>query len=476
MILSRAPGWAYVGGVTTLRGTIAPGSPDYVYLPFEVPPGIRELHVSYTYDRPPVPPGTPGNALDIGLFDQRGIEAGFRGWSGGARTEFFVRGDEATPGYLPGPLDPGTWHIVLGPYTVAPQGLSYEVTVTLVEGEPGGTPRPVYPADRAVGRGRAWYRGDCHLHSWHSDGRRTPAEIGALARAAGLDFINSSEHNTTSSHAHWADVAGDDLLVLLGEEVTTRNGHVLALGTEPGTFVDWRYRARDGRFGRFARRIREAGGLVVPAHPHATCVGCGWKFGFGEADAVEVWNGPYTPDDEVTLAAWDAQLVASVRERGKGRQWLPAMGNSDAHRDPDAVGMPQTVVLAEDLTRAAIQQGLRAGRSYVAESRHVTLSLSVAGGDREAGIGERLAVPDDTPVTVRLEVSGAPRCSVRFVTDQGTLFTSEPLPVSGSGVVEWRTTPAYAAYVRAEVRHETALGPVPGAMAAFTNPVFLGAT
>ncbi|WP_097254019.1 CehA/McbA family metallohydrolase [Streptomyces sp. Ag109_G2-15] len=462
--------------MTTLRGTIAPGSPDYVYLPFEVPPGIRELHVSYTYDRPPVPPGTPGNALDIGLFDQRGIEAGFRGWSGGARTEFFVRGDEATPGYLPGPLDPGTWHIVLGPYTVAPQGLSYEVTVTLVEGEPGGTPRPVYPADRAVGRGRAWYRGDCHLHSWHSDGRRTPAEIGALARAAGLDFINSSEHNTTSSHAHWADVAGDDLLVLLGEEVTTRNGHVLALGTEPGTFVDWRYRARDGRFGRFARRIREAGGLVVPAHPHATCVGCGWKFGFGEADAVEVWNGPYTPDDEVTLAAWDAQLVASVRERGKGRQWLPAMGNSDAHRDPDAVGMPQTVVLAEDLTRAAIQQGLRAGRSYVAESRHVTLSLSVAGGDREAGIGERLAVPDDTPVTVRLEVSGAPRCSVRFVTDQGTLFTSEPLPVSGSGVVEWRTTPAYAAYVRAEVRHETALGPVPGAMAAFTNPVFLGAT
>ncbi|MFD5797350.1 CehA/McbA family metallohydrolase [Streptomyces diastatochromogenes] len=461
--------------MTTLRGTLAPGSPDYVYLPVEVPSGTNELKVSYTYDKPLVPPGTPGNALDIGLFDQRGIEAGFRGWSGGARAEFFVRGDEATPGYLPGPLDPGTWHIVLGPYTVAPQGLSYEVTVTLAAGEPGETPRPVYPPDRAVGRGRAWYRGDCHLHSWHSDGRRTPAEIGALARAAGLDFINSSEHNTTSSHAHWADVAGDDLLVLLGEEVTTRNGHVLALGTEPGTFVDWRYRARDGRFGRFARRIREAGGLVVPAHPHATCVGCGWRFGFGEADAVEVWNGPYTPDDEVTLAAWDAQLVASVRERGKGRQWLPAMGNSDAHRDPDAVGMPQTVVLAEDLTREAIQQGLRAGRSYVAESRHVTLSLSVAGGDQEAGMGERLAVPEDTPVTVRLEVSGAPRCSVRFVTDQGTLFTSEPLPVSGAGVVEWRTTPAYAAYVRAEVRHETALGPVPGAMAAFTNPVFLGA-
>ncbi|MER6731159.1 CehA/McbA family metallohydrolase [Streptomyces puniciscabiei] len=461
----------------TVHGTLPAGSPDFVYVPVEVPAGVREIKVSYTYDKPSVPAGTPGNALDIGLFDERGTELGgrgFRGWSGGARTEFFVRADDATPGYVPGPVREGTWYVALGPYTVAPQGLTYELTVTLTYGEPGETPRPVYPPSRAKGRGRAWYRGDCHLHSWYSDGRRTPAEIAALARAAGLDFINSSDHNTHSSHPHWADQAGDDLLIMLGEEVTTRNGHVLALGTDPGTFVDWRYRARDNRWARFARDIRRAGGLVVPAHPHATCVGCGWKFGFAEADAVEVWNGPYTPDDEVTLADWDNQLVASVRQ---GRAWLPAMGNSDAHRDPDTVGMPQTVVLADDLTREAIQDGIRAGRSYVAESRNVTLAFTVTGGrGQQAGIGERLAVAADTPVTVRLEVSGAPRCTVRFVTDQGVLFTSDPLPVSGAGTVEWRTTPAYAAYVRAELRHEAALGPVPGALAAFTNPVFLGAT
>ncbi|MDQ0749207.1 hypothetical protein QF034_003438 [Streptomyces africanus] len=459
----------------TVRGTLPPGSPDFVYVPVEVPAGVRELRVAYTYDRPAVPAGTTGNALDIGIFDDRGTELGgrgFRGWSGGARTEFFIRADEATPGYLPGPVREGTWHIALGPYTVAPQGLSYEITITLTYGESGEAIRPVYPPDRARGRGRAWYRGDCHLHSWYSDGRRTPAEIGALARAAGLDFINSSEHNTHSAHAHWADVAGDDLLVMLGEEVTTRNGHVVALGTDPGTFVDWRYRARDNRFGRFAHRIRRAGGLVVPAHPHATCVGCNWKFGFGEADAVEVWNGPYTPDDEVTLADWDSMLVASVRD---GRDWIPAMGSSDAHRDPDAVGHPQTVVLADDLTRQAIQEGIRAGRSYAAESARVALSFRASGGRGDhAGIGERLRVDRDTPVTVRLEVTGAPRCTVRFVTDQGVLHTSAPLPVAGAGVVEWRTTPSYAAYVRAELRHEAAAGPVPGALAAFTNPIFLG--
>ncbi|MFB7085565.1 CehA/McbA family metallohydrolase [Streptomyces sp. NPDC056296] len=467
----------------TVRGTLPPGSPDFVYVPVEVPTGVREIKVAYTYDRPTVPAGTQGNALDIGLFDERGTDLGgrgFRGWSGGARTEFFVRADEATPGYIPGPVRAGVWNVALGPYTVAPRGLSYEITITLTYGDGDGDKavRPVYPPERAKGRGRAWYRGDCHLHSVYSDGRYTLAEIAALARAAGLDFINSSEHNTHSAHAHWAEVAGDDLLILLGEEVTTRNGHVVALGTDPGTFVDWRYRARDNRFGRFARQIRRAGGLVVPAHPHATCIGCNWKFGFGEADAVEVWNGAYTPDDEVALADWDGMLVAAVRDGRDGRDgrgWLPAMGSSDSHRAPDVIGRPQTVVLADDLTREAIQEGIRAGRSYVAESAKVSLALTASGGRGEhAGIGERLRVDADSPVTVRLEVSGAPRCTVRFVTDQGVLFTGPPLPVSGSGVVEWRTTASYAAYVRAELRHEAAAGPLPGALAAFTNPVFLG--
>ncbi|TLS46224.1 phosphoesterase [Streptomyces montanus] len=463
----------------TVRGTLPTGSPDFVYLPVEVPDGVREIKVAYTYDKPSVPAGTAGNALDIGMFDQRGTELGgkgFRGWSGGARTEFFIRADDATPGYIPGPVREGTWYIALGPYTVAPQGLSYEITITLTYGEQGTVVKPTYPPSRAKGRGRAWYRGDCHLHSWYSDGRRTPAEIAALARAAGLDFINSSEHNTHSAHAHWADQAGPhpdgELLIMLGEEVTTRNGHVVALGTEPGTFVDWRYRARDNRFGKYARQIRQAGGLVVPAHPHATCVGCNWKFGFGEADVVEVWNGPYTPDDEVSLADWDSMLVASVQG---GRDWIPAMGNSDAHRDPDPVGSPQTVVLADDLTREAIQEGLRAGRSYIAESKSVSLTFTASGPKGEhAGIGGRLRVDRDDPVTVRLEVTGAPRCTARFVTDQGVLHTSPVLPVSGSGTVEWRTTAQYAAYVRAELRHEAAITSLPGPLAAFTNPIFLG--
>ncbi|MFD6885595.1 CehA/McbA family metallohydrolase [Streptomyces sp. NPDC059957] len=455
---------------TTLRGTIPPGAPDFVYVALDIPPGIRELRVSYRYDKPPTPPGTPGNALDIGLFDQRGTALGgrgFRGWSGGARSEFFLRADEATPGYLPGPLEPGRWHIALGPYTVAPQGMPYEIDVALTYGEPAAPAPVAYPPERIPGRGRAWYRGDCHVHSVHSDGRRTPAEITGLARAAGLDFVNTSEHNTHSSHTAWAGAAGQGLLVLAGEEVTTRTGHVLAVGTDPGTFVDWRYRSRDGRFERFARTVRQAGGLVVPAHPHATCIGCAWKFGFGQADAVEVWNGAWTPDDEVSLASWDATLRGA-----HGDRWLPALAHSDYHREPDRLGGPQTVVLADDLSRTAILAGLRAGRAYAAESSAVSVDFTAVGPrGAHAGTGERLRSADPgAEVLVRLSVTGAEGCDLRLVTDQGLVFTAP-----GATSLEWRTTPARAAYVRAEVRHPAQAPPLPGAPAAFTNPIWLDA-
>ncbi|MFI9364400.1 CehA/McbA family metallohydrolase [Kitasatospora sp. NPDC053057] len=467
----------------TLTGHLPTGAPDFVYLPVEVPDGVREIAVSYGYDKPQVPAGTPGNSCDIGIFDARGTDLGgdgFRGWSGGFRTEFALSRGAATPGYLPGPIDPGTWHIALGPYQVAPQGLDYHVQVTLRFGEPGPEFTPHYPPERARGRGRSWYRGDCHLHTVHSDGRRLPEEVAAGARAAGLDFIVSTDHNASSSHAVWGPLAGPDLLIIAGEEITTRNGHWLALGLEPGRFVDWRYRSRDEEYPRFVRQVHRSGGLVVPAHPYCPYVGCQWKFGYEQADAVEVWNGPWTYDDESAVDTWDSRLAVALRG---GRSWLPAMGNSDAHSDPQVIGLPHNVVLAEDLTRDAVLDGLRAGRSWLAESAAVRLDLTATGNGRQALIGEELTVPADAPVDVRLTVSGVPGGTVRLITDEGQMH-QESLPADGSGTVVWRTTASLAAYVRAEVRHPRADGTsgkgnsmgeeLPwGPMAALTNPIVL---
>lgn len=468
----------------TLTGHLDPGAADWVYLPVDVPSGVRRIDVSYSYDKPAQPAGTVTNSCDIGVFDQRGIEVdgtGFRGWSGGFRTSFFVAADEATPGYLPGPVEPGRWHVILGPYQVCPQGLGYSVSVTLTYGEDGPAFRPSYPPQSVPGSGRRWYRGDSHLHTVYSDGRRTPDQVAAGARAAGLDFIVSTDHNTSSSHGVWGPHAGDDLLIVTGEEITTRNGHVLALGVRPGHWVDWRYRAGDGVFGDIAKAVRRDGGLVVPAHPHCAYVGCRWKFGYADADAVEVWNGPWTLDDETAVETWDAMLVASSRSGGG---WLPALGNSDAHSEPQVIGLPQTAVHAESLSRDAVLAGIAAGRSYLAESKSVDVSLTVRGSGRQAGIGERLPVAPEAPVDVTAEVTGVPSGVVRLITDEGQLLQSQ-LPASGAGSVTWRTTPRQSAYVRLEVRHPLADGtagngnavsatPTLGSMAALTNPVWLG--
>ena len=56
--------------------------------------------------------------------------------------------------------------------------------------------RDLFPPTQVAGRGRGWYRGDCHVHSVCSNGGElTPAQLVAGARAAGLDFLATTEHN-----------------------------------------------------------------------------------------------------------------------------------------------------------------------------------------------------------------------------------------------------------------------------------------
>ncbi|MEU8931747.1 CehA/McbA family metallohydrolase [Streptomyces sp. NPDC048409] len=472
------------GEVTrTISGHLDTGVADFVHLPVEVPKGVQKIAVSYSYDKPAVPSGTPGNSCDVGIFDERGIALGgrgFRGWSGGARTSFEISNSEATPGYLPGPVEHGTWHVVLGPYQVAPQGLNYQVQITLTYGADGPAAPRNYPPQRAKGRGRAWYRGDCHLHTVHSDGKRQPVEVATGARAAGLDFMVSTDHNTSSAHAVWGEYADSDLLIITGEEVTTRNGHWLALGLPPGDWIDWRYRNRDDAFPRFARKVRRGGGLVVPAHMYCAYIASQWKFGFDDADATEVWTGPWTYDDEHAISTWDQKIGEAVRSGGR---WIPAMGNSDAHSEPQVIGLPHNVVLAEDLSTDAVMDGIRAGHSWIAESSAVQLTFTASGNARQAGIGETLKVPAEAPVDIRLDVQGVPNGTVRFITDEGQMH-QESVNAAGEGTVVWRTTASLAAYVRAEVRHPMANGSpgqgntmgdalMFGPMAALTNPIFL---
>ena len=113
------------------------------YLPVEVPAGTAGLRVELDYER------TDGTVLDLGCLGPRG----FRGWSGSARESFVIAREAATPGYLPGEIEAGTWQVIIGVHRVPPDGVRYRLTVetTPLSGglqPPPGPPAPPPLADR----------------------------------------------------------------------------------------------------------------------------------------------------------------------------------------------------------------------------------------------------------------------------------------------------------------------------------------
>ena len=324
-----------------------------------------------------------------------------------------------------------------------------------------------FPPKRVAGRGPGWFRGDCHVHSIASHGGAlTLDRLAAEARAAGLDFLATTEHNTTAPHGAWGPHAGDDLLVILGQEVTTATGHWLALGIGPGQVIPWQYRVRDDVIRKHMDEVHRAGGVCVAAHPYAPYPSGAFMYPYEGFDVVEVWNGPWTPDqpwnadNEAALAEWGRGLAADLID---GR-WRPAMGNSDTHLEGQ-IGLPQTVVWAEELSTDAILAGVRAGRTWIAESAAVDLSLEVRAGDRSAGVGEHLDTAGG-PVEVRISVRGVPGGTISVHTERGTVHR-DSLPVEGSGETRWETDAETSAFVRVEVRHPNR------DMAALSNPVIL---
>ena len=234
------------------------------YLPVDVPAGTAGLRVELDYDR------AGGAVLDLGCLGPHG----FRGWSGGARESFVISRAAATPGYLPGEVEAGTWQVMIGVHRVPPDGVRYRLTAqTAPPGAalepPPAPPAPPVPRDRPPRRvlparpGRRWLAGDLHTHTVHSDGALTVPELAALAAGRGLDFLAVTDHNTVSHHAELAAAARRYGITLLpGQEVTTDGGHAGALG-DVG-WIDFR-REPDA----WLDATEAAGGLLSVNHPFA---------------------------------------------------------------------------------------------------------------------------------------------------------------------------------------------------------------
>jgi hypothetical protein len=314
------------------------------YLPVEIGAGTRALRVEFEYDR------SWGAVLDLGCLGP----AGFRGWSGSARRSFTIGVDAATPGYLPGELEPGLWQVMIGTHWIPPRGVEFRLTAETtsvagaleqasLEPPPQRRPRRELPA----GNGRRWLAGDLHAHTVHSDGALTVPQLAALAVRRGLDFLAVTDHNTISHHAELAAASSRYGITLLpGQEVTTAHGHAGALG-DVG-WIDFRREPDE-----WLDATERGGGLLSVNHPIAGPVS--WTHPMRRRPPlVEVWHWSWLDLRWTTPLAW-------------WLAWDPAavpVGGSDWHREgSDApLGKPTTWVEAAEPSAGAILDGLRAGR------------------------------------------------------------------------------------------------------------------
>jgi predicted metal-dependent phosphoesterase TrpH len=167
-----------------------------------------------------------------------------------------------------------------------------------------------------------------HLHSLYSDGTASiPQILDHVEQRTDLDVIAITDHERLDGALRAAELHAEhaysyDLVV--GEEITTRRGHVLAL------FVTERIRPLRP-LDETLRAIHAAGGLAIAAHPMAPI-----PLSVGPRSLRGVRDHP---DDDV---AFDALELFNPSYAGRVRQGarlelndaelgLPGVGNSDAH-------------------------------------------------------------------------------------------------------------------------------------------------
>ena len=192
-------------------------------------------------------------------------------------------------------------------------------------------------------------RADLHIHTLASDGTAGVVDIlDHVERKTGLDVIAITDHERIDAALAGRSIARDRGLrfeVVVGEEVTTLGGHLLALWLEEPVKPFRTMRAT-------IAEIHDQGGIAIPAHPLVPYPLCaqGWVLRRLLADEPR-----YRPDaieafNPTTLGRpWHKRVVRFAQEHG-----LAPVGNSDAH-DLASIGIGYTTFQGrsgDDLRRA----------------------------------------------------------------------------------------------------------------------------
>lgn len=453
-----------------LEGTAqAEQSKSYIMLPFTVPQGVTKLHVSYEYNAQigSDPQLAGGNTVDIGIFDTQGHDfmgAGFRGWSGSARNAFEIGLHQATPGYMPGPIQAGEWAICLGAYKIAEQGCHYKVTVTFSFSEElvlAQFPMRLQLSDVPQPRHKhanGWYKGELHCHTYHSDGDSDPLQVVRYAEALSLDFLAITDHNILSHQTTLQDI-DTSLMLIPGMEVTTYQGHWNIWGA--GDWIDFRVLQQKDMEAAVAS-AREQGYFISCNHPKPH--GPEWAYpAITDFDCIEVWNGPWMFFNIDALKYWKKLLDAGQR--------ITAVGGSDSHfhlrEHPAKLAHPTTVIYCDGApSPLKLLQSLRAGHAFITESPQGPQIFLNCGGAR---MGDTAHITSDE-ITLQIQVMNG-------VGKQLELWSAKRLHVCTIDTLDWQqdiTIPSPTqGYIFAQL---TTGDDEPTIVHALTNPIYFEAS
>lgn len=196
---------------------------------------------------------------------------------------------------------------------------------------------------------------DFHAHTRLSDGLLAPWDLVLHARRNGLDAIAVTEHNMTLAaflaRGFSRAIGGPE--VLIGEEITTRGYHLIAVGL----------RARvdaSAPLSEVLATVHAQGGVAIAAHP-VRRFWPGYEPHLAELDGAEVMH-PIAWRSGGGWA-WDDMLAFYARAEASPHR-LAAIGSSDYHFG-SPLGVARTLVFAEDVSSDAIVDAIRKGRTVV---------------------------------------------------------------------------------------------------------------
>ncbi len=104
--------------------------------------------------------------------------------------------------------------------------------------------------------------GAVHIHTDYSDGGISLADTVAAARAAGLDFIQITDHNTLGAREHEGNRDGVFVLVDVEISPTPLHNHVIAVGLDASARLPRTWRAD-----RLIERVEALGAFAWVPHP-----------------------------------------------------------------------------------------------------------------------------------------------------------------------------------------------------------------